>query len=305
MPSMSFFASDLSPRIARRGTPRRAGTGGRAEHPVLGHRVRVLVRVRHAREELSCRRSGPGWLGRRRRSRAIRSCVVHMKVRDALVVGASSTSMIASRSWKRIGCARAFSSDMWFTPKNWLSPKSSRSIVQLPASRSLGRCGRGHRRLRLPSPGEPAQAEVRSAGVRRGDRRVRPTGARRRASPVAGGVRRPISGDHPVGDGRAMRSRSSPSSSPALDALHELLELGAVLLAAQVEADRLGELGRVPDVPAGPVARRAASRCRAGRPGSPGGRRRCAGAPERDLVVILRCDSSDQLTDELRGAAVG
>ena len=31
-------------------------------------------------------------------------------------------------SWNRICWARAFSSDMWFTPKNWLSPNRSRSI---------------------------------------------------------------------------------------------------------------------------------------------------------------------------------
>src|SRR5436190_14941256 len=53
-----------------------------------------------------------------------------MKVRMPSSYAASSTAMIALRSWKRIDCARAFSSDMWFTPKNWLSPNSTRSILQ-------------------------------------------------------------------------------------------------------------------------------------------------------------------------------
>src|ERR1700682_4749994 len=37
--------------------------------------------------------------------------------------------MIARVSLKRTICWRAFSSDMWFTPKNWLSPKRMRSRV--------------------------------------------------------------------------------------------------------------------------------------------------------------------------------
>src|SRR6188472_3231774 len=52
-----------------------------------------------------------------------------MKVRMPSWYAASSTSMIASSSWKRIDWARAFSSDMWLTPKNWLSPKRTRSIA--------------------------------------------------------------------------------------------------------------------------------------------------------------------------------
>ena len=37
--------------------------------------------------------------------------------------------MMADVSLNLTSCARAFSSDMWFTPKNWLSPKRMRSMV--------------------------------------------------------------------------------------------------------------------------------------------------------------------------------
>ena len=45
--------------------------------------------------------------------------------------------MTAAMSWNRIACARAFSSDMWLTPKNWLSPNSSRSMC-VPGAQALG-----------------------------------------------------------------------------------------------------------------------------------------------------------------------
>ncbi|TQR85359.1 hypothetical protein D8S82_17160 [Mycobacterium hodleri] len=41
-----------------------------------------------------------------------------MKVVTPASCAASSTDIIASSDWKRIACARARSSDMWFTPKN-------------------------------------------------------------------------------------------------------------------------------------------------------------------------------------------
>ncbi len=56
MPSMSFLAIEAPPRIAASRSPssgRKRLT--RAEHAVLGHRVRVLVRVRHARVEREVR----------------------------------------------------------------------------------------------------------------------------------------------------------------------------------------------------------------------------------------------------------
>src|SRR5690349_2424647 len=46
--------------------------------------------------------------------------------------------MMARVSLNRTSCARAFSSDMWLTPKNWLSPKRMRSMVVM-APRSIGR----------------------------------------------------------------------------------------------------------------------------------------------------------------------
>ena len=61
----------------------------------------------------------------------IRSCVVHMKVRMPMSRASSSTSMIAAVSLNFMSCWRAFSSDMWFTPKNWLSPKRMRSMLAM------------------------------------------------------------------------------------------------------------------------------------------------------------------------------
>src|SRR5450432_4012328 len=91
--------------------------------------------------------------------------------------------MISSRSWKRIDWARAFSSDMWLTPKNWLSPKRTRSIawpvegvvaVFMASSadprpealaRRLGHSGRGSRDL-------AEQHRDDAVGVERGSKRV-------------------------------------------------------------------------------------------------------------------------------------
>ena len=149
--------------------------------------------------------------------------------------------MTASSDWKRIAWARAFSSDMWLTPKNWLSPNSRRSITSpTPLSRAGSRtaagCGLGprkrNRRDRLAVPA----------------RRPR----RRRASTRPAGVGEHHR-DHAVGGRRALEpvqavDRAGPHP------LDEVLDLRAVLLAAQVEADRLRQLGRVADVPAPLVA---------------------------------------------------
>jgi hypothetical protein len=59
----------------------------------------------------------------------IRSWVVHMKVRTPSASATSRTSTIACVFWTRIAPARAFSSDIWLMPKNWLSPNSRRSIL--------------------------------------------------------------------------------------------------------------------------------------------------------------------------------
>src|SRR3954447_24854997 len=79
--------------------------------------------------------------------------------------------MTASRDWKRIAWARAFSSDMWLTPKNWLSPNSRRSIYAafLVSSRAtVWAAGRGTgvgARLRR-QPGQPEAATLAALGRR-------------------------------------------------------------------------------------------------------------------------------------------
>src|SRR5258708_3182947 len=42
----------------------------------------------------------------------------------------SRTSMIALMSWNFMAWACAFSSDRWLTPKNWLSPNNTRSMIK-------------------------------------------------------------------------------------------------------------------------------------------------------------------------------
>src|SRR5271165_1167319 len=46
--------------------------------------------------------------------------------------------MMAAVSLNLTSCARAFSSDMWFTPKNWLSPKRMRSMVATWEASAVG-----------------------------------------------------------------------------------------------------------------------------------------------------------------------
>src|SRR3954454_18473638 len=60
-----------------------------------------------------------------------------------------STSRIAPRSWNFIACWRAFSSEKWLIPKNWLSPKRMRSTSAPVDRRGAGIClhdRRGKRR---------------------------------------------------------------------------------------------------------------------------------------------------------------
>ncbi len=131
-------------------------------------------------------------------------------------------------SWKRSCCARAFSSDMWLMPKNWLSPNSSRSIAQaLPAAAEEARACDGDRGARA----SPAPTEA-------------PVAASATIIPIVRSV------------AAAAAKSLSPSGSPAQHLGDERFDLGAVLLAAQVEPDRLGQLGRVADVPALLVAGR-------------------------------------------------
>ena len=81
MPSMSFAASDRVPRSA---ASKRPSSGRKRriapEEAVLGHGVRVLVRVRHAGVEGHAPRSARVPRGRWSQTSAIRSWVVHMKV---------------------------------------------------------------------------------------------------------------------------------------------------------------------------------------------------------------------------------
>ena len=139
-------------------------------------------------------------------------------------------------SWKRIACARAFSSDMWLTPKNWLSPNSRRSIIGLRSrpGRGLGasrRIGRGSREAALAGAARGAALGVAAA-----------VGAPLPASAIIIAITRSVTA--------ALAKSFAPSIAAALDAVDEVVDLRAVLLAAQVEADRLGQLGRVADVPA-------------------------------------------------------
>src|ERR1039457_5220847 len=112
-------------------------------------------------------------------------------------------------SRKRIAWARAFSSDMWFTPKNWLSPKSSRSIT---FSRS-------------PSPKTESFCPLWAHGLEDG-----PISERRGALP---GVRDQHANDL-VCDPRTFEAIDAVRA-PLLHALDEGVDLGAVLLATQVE----------------------------------------------------------------------
>src|SRR5262245_12431550 len=142
--------------------------------------------------------------------------------------------MIASRSWKRICCARAFSSDMWFTPKNWLSPNSRRSMARVGADV----CAVGI--VVVISVSYPQRAQRRSdpvAGSR--CRRLCRRGAIRLQSRFLAGRVLADHRDHAIRDGRGgevVLARGLAGD----DALHEGVQLGAVLLAAKVEPRRFG-----------------------------------------------------------------
>src|SRR6266446_5659889 len=109
--------------------------------------------------------------------------------------------MIAEVSLNFSSCWRAFSSDIWFTPKNWLSPKRMRSMVAMGRASAIGL-------IRLEDQVDDAFGLV--------------------------GGREGILVGHVAGP----------------DRLGEGLELGRVLLAPQVEADRLLEPSDVARVPA-------------------------------------------------------
>src|SRR5215510_11888347 len=117
--------------------------------------------------------------------------------------------MIAEVSLNFNSCWRAFSSDMWFTPKNWLSPKRMRSMVVIDQASALGL-------IRLEDQVNDAFGLV-------------------------GGCEGILVG-HVAGP----------------DRLGEGLELGRVLLAPQVEADRFLEPSDVARVPALHVVLKAA-----------------------------------------------
>src|SRR3954463_11207272 len=111
--------------------------------------------------------------------------------------------MMARVSLNRTSCARAFSSDMWLTPKNWLSPKRIRSMLVIPCPRC--------------SVGRP---------VRLLDLLEDPIG-------LAGAGKRIFVVEIALAD-----------------CGEEGVELGRILLAAQVEGHRLLQLGDVARVPA-------------------------------------------------------
>src|SRR5690606_29778267 len=170
---------------------------------------------------------------------AIRSCVVHMNVRMPSSWAMSSTSMIAWVSWKRMACARAFSSDMWFTPKNWLSPKSSRSIVfRSPYSVVPAAISACAEEQAAPAPGRGGSGGG-SGGMRRGPGTRLGVGDDHR--------------DHAIGHDRVAEG-ILVARGPGLDAAREVIELGRILLATDVEPHGLRQLGGVAHVPARLVA---------------------------------------------------
>src|SRR5260221_6866566 len=109
--------------------------------------------------------------------------------------------MMAEVSLTYSSCWRAYSWDMWFTPKNWLSPKRMRSMVVMGRASAMGL-------IRVENQVDDAVGLV-------------------------GGCEGILVG-HVAGP----------------DRLGEGLELGRVLLAPQVEADRFLEPGDVARVPA-------------------------------------------------------
>src|SRR4051812_46613066 len=189
-----------------------------------------------------------------------------MNVRTPAAWAASMTSITLSIDWKRIAWARAFSSDMWLTPKNWLSPKSRRSITRPFVSRAGPRPA-----LRAGSAGAGGSGGGARAPARRGrprgparapSSRPRATARGRRRGGLAGGHGRGAllrvgdhQRDHAVGLGRALEAVDAVDAAVA-HAPDEVVDLRGVLLAAQVEADRLRELRRVAEVPAVLVALR-------------------------------------------------
>src|SRR5450432_4778170 len=173
--------------------------------------------------------------------------------------------MILLTSWKRMDWARAFSSDMWFTPKNWLSPNSRRFIWTL--------LDRGPRTLRAEQRETAGRRRTLDGGFASGG--GAPLGVREDHRQDLVGVRRTA-------------ERTGGFLRPADDRLHEVVDLRGILLAAQVEPDLFGQLGGVADVPALAVARR-----RAGGVAKVGlaflavGRNPAVGPPNRDLGAHL------------------
>ena len=222
MPSMSLLGQ-RAPAAQRRVDEALVGQEApdRPERAVLGHRVGVLVRVRHAREERHVRvplRIGPDVVGDQR------DPVVggaHEGARRPRRTRRRAPSMTASMSWKRIAWARAFSSDMWLTPKNWLSPNSSRSIGWPSCVALIAR----------------TSCRIRAAGAGGGKARERRSRRGRELVAAVGGV----VDQHGDRTGRSPRRRRRSSArpvAPLADPRDEVVDLGAVLLAAQVEPDR-------------------------------------------------------------------
>src|SRR6188768_565295 len=134
--------------------------------------------------------------------------------------------MMAPSSWNRIDWLRAFSSDMWLTPKNWLSPKRTRSMACAASGAAEG----------FMRSAEDARQQARAG------RRLR---RHRRASGLA---------EHHRDDAVGVQGRGEGIDAvhaACLDAGGEVVDLRRVLLAAQVEPDLIGEIGGVAHRPAG------------------------------------------------------
>src|SRR5258705_12268377 len=133
--------------------------------------------------------------------------------------------MIACRLWKRIDCARAFSSDMWLTPKNWLSP-----------NRILSMAGRGTSSIDM---GAGSADDTRPESLARRGRSRRDTFLRRADEHR----------DDAVGLERRGERVLAVEAARA-NAFREVVDLRRVLLAAEIEPDLVRKVGRVANRPA-------------------------------------------------------
>ena len=184
--------------------------------------------------------------------------------------------MMASSSWKRIDCARAFSSDMWLTPKNWLSPNSRRSITHPfalePADRMRGR-------LRDDPRESPPSAAASRGGI--DVLGCASVDAPRSASASIIAITRSVS--------TALAKEFTPSSRPSR--LRRRSSRSGRSTPRRADRTRPARSARSCSGRSSRARiRQEPSPCRAGRPGSPGGRRRCGPFVPQIviLVVILR-----------------